>query len=148
MHRPLLLATAFLVGLATIAVAFASYSLSAGRISQASMDPAAAASATRYYAAVNHMIATGDPSPLREAVHPEVIDTEPMTTGTSSGLSGIERYLTYLHRASPDVRVNAELISGRASVVTALVHVRNPSPSKMRFSAARMVSSSSITKMV
>ena len=131
MHRPLLLATSVLLGFASIAVAFASSTLTSGRVTHVSTEPSAAVAVTRYYEAVNQMIATGDAALLRDVVHPDLIDTESPAAGAWGGLAGIEHYLTYLHGAAPKVRLDADVTVDEAADVTALIRVRTSSPTPM-----------------
>ncbi len=132
MRRPLLLVASMLLGFASIAVALASFSLPSGRATFVPEVPAGAHAVTRYYQAVNHMIATGDPSPLREVVHPDAIDVEPPWTEEVVGsFQRIEHYLMTLHHSMPDVRIDPEAITGEDSEMIALVQVSAPTPSVM-----------------
>jgi hypothetical protein len=118
MPRPLLLLITAVLGIASIAAALAAASLSPGAISNASTDSDGTEAVLRYYDAVNHMIATGDPGPLREAVDREMLDLE-APDSRPAGREGIEDHLSFLHAAVPDARIEPDSMVGDVTQITA-----------------------------
>jgi len=125
MHRPLLLLTTMILGVAAIAVTVFSASLQPPSPIEAS-DSADVTTVLSYYDAVNKMIATGDPTDLRDVVHPEMIDLIPPPSGPA-GREGIEHYLGYLHTVAPEARVEAGPVTGTSGRAIAQVAVRQRS---------------------
>ncbi|CAN5767169.1 hypothetical protein BH20CHL4_BH20CHL4_09080 [soil metagenome] len=127
MHRPILLLATFFLGIASIAATVVATSLE--RPASSGMLPVHNVSTVlRYYDAVNAMIATGDPTALREVVHPEMMDTTAPLAGPE-GREGIEAYLSHLHATMPDTRLVAGPVAGDAAQVIAQVRVIRASPS-------------------
>jgi hypothetical protein len=127
MHRPLLLLTTMILGVATIAVTMVSASLQ----SPASLDASHSGDVTiilRYYDAVNEMIATGDPTALRDVVHPEMIDLDP-PPAELAGREGIEGYLGNLHSVGPDIRIEPGTVAANGERVVAQLVVGEGSSS-------------------
>lgn len=127
MRRPLLLLATFVLGIASIFTTFVSVSM-APPSNSASSEPADVAAVQRYYAAVNEMIATGDPTALREILHPEMIDLDPRPNG-GGGRDTIEDQAASLHAVAPDARLAPGPIAGDGARVIAQVTVRRDSSS-------------------
>lgn len=61
----------------------------------------------RFYAAVNHAIATGDPSALHAVVAPDFVERDPLP-GVGPDRAGLEEYLDALWAGAPGTRLVAE----------------------------------------
>jgi predicted ester cyclase len=77
----------------------------------------------RFYAAANDVIATGDPANLHAVVAPHFVDTEPLP-GVAPGIDGLAAYLTTLHMATPEMRLEVEEVVAAGDRVVARVGVR------------------------
>jgi hypothetical protein len=86
--------------------------------------------ARRYYDAINHMIASGDSTPLYEVVDSEMIELDPPGAGFD-GREGTARYLRFLHATAPDTRIEPASITEHRGQVIVHVSVRHLTPSTM-----------------
>ena len=76
-----------------------------------------------FYVAVSDAITTGDVDALDMIVAPDIIWCFPCA-GYSPNLEGLKRYLTSLHRSSPDARLTVEsVVAGLGDTVTAQIRV-------------------------
>jgi predicted ester cyclase len=78
----------------------------------------------RFYAAVNDVIATGDPAAIHAVVAPHFFDAEPLP-GVAPGIDGLAAYLTGLHAANPEMRLEVEEVVSAGDRVVARVGVRH-----------------------
>ncbi len=78
----------------------------------------------RFYAAANDVIATGDQAPLHAVVAQHFVDAEPLP-GVAPGIDGLATYLSALHEANPEMRLEVEEVVSAGDRVVARVGVRH-----------------------
>jgi hypothetical protein len=98
MHRPILLAMTFLLGVATIAVTAVAATIPRTPIG-ANATSSNLEIVRQYYDAVNTQIATGDASVRRDLFHPDFRDL------SIAEEHGLEAVIDKLHRFAPEVRL-------------------------------------------
>jgi hypothetical protein len=121
MHRPLLLLSVVVLGIASLGMV--SMATSLGR-SPTTHTPSARDVSTvlRYYDAVNEMIATGEPEPLRAVLHADLAAAgSPVAEQDAHG--SLEGYLTWLHAIAPDTRLEPGPVASDGEQVVAQVSV-------------------------
>jgi hypothetical protein len=121
MRQPLMLLMTGLLAAASIAIALVASSLERPPATETT-DSASVLAVYRFYEAVNDMISTGDPTSLHQFVHPDLHDLDASPAG-SAGRCAIEGYLTYLHAAVPEMRIEPELVLGDGAEVMAIAAV-------------------------
>ena len=127
MQRPLLLLAIIILGIGSILASIASISLAGDGPSRATTG-AQEMSVLRYYEAVNSMVATGNPSALREILHPEMQDIN-LTTSVEGTRADIEAHVAFLHEIAPDAILAPDLVSSDGTRVQVYVEVRRDSAS-------------------
>src|SRR5688572_26904013 len=126
MRRLFLLTMSLFLGVASVAAVVAIYSLNPSAVSRATSGSGEVEVARRYYEAVNHMIATGDPAPLQEVLGNDMIEIDSPGAGFG-GREGIEQYLGFLHAAAPDTLIEpASIADDRGQLFVHLSVVREP----------------------
>ena len=79
--RPLLLLLTCLMGIASIMAAFGAMRIDRAPAYTPAADSTGHATVQRYYDAINHMLATGNPDKLRNVVSPRMLEGEPPPAG-------------------------------------------------------------------
>jgi hypothetical protein len=100
MHRPLLLMAVIVLALASLAVARLSASLESAPVTRTA-SARDVSTVLQYYDAVNEMIATGDPAPLREVLHADITEAGSPGAGPA-GHGSLEGNLNWLNAIAPD----------------------------------------------
>jgi hypothetical protein len=77
----------------------------------------------RFYAAINDVIATGDPSRLDAVVAPYFVARNPLP-GVEAGRGGLEQYLVTLHHVDASLRLVPEVVAAVGDLAVARVTVR------------------------
>jgi hypothetical protein len=127
MRQPILLLMTGLLAAASIAIALMASRLERPPATETT-DSASVLAVFRFYEAVNEMISTGDPAPLRQVVHPDLHDLDTPLAGFA-GRGAIEGYLSYLHAAVPEMRIEPELVLGDGAEVMAVAAVTHDTSS-------------------
>jgi hypothetical protein len=122
MHRPLLYVAVLLLAVSSVAIAGLSASFGEAPVSHAST-PHGVSTVRRYYEAVNELIATGDPTELRQILHSEMNDHSPPAVGPD-GSAGLEGYLHYLHKIDPGIRIEPTTVVDDGQQTVAEVAVK------------------------
>jgi hypothetical protein len=119
-HRPLLILSVSLLAIASLAIVTLAASLEPTPVARTASGRDVS-TVLRYYDAVNEMIATGDPGPLRNVLHVDFTRGTPETE--SNSFDSLEAYVTWLHAIAPDTRLVAGPVAGDGEQVIAQVSV-------------------------
>jgi hypothetical protein len=125
MHRPYLILVTTLLGVASLLFTGLAMSIPDGGVE--ANDPLPAEQAVRrFYDAVNLQIRTGDPSELRDVLHPDFVDQHPLP-GFAPGGEGLIEHVAALHTAAPDMEIAIESIVASGEDVFAAVSAQDSS---------------------
>jgi hypothetical protein len=124
MYRPVLLLVTALLGLASLLLTGLAMSIP-NRSAEANDPLPAEQTVRRFYDAVNLQIRTGDPSALRDVLHPDFADEHPLP-GFAPGSEGLIEHVATLHAGAPAMAIAIESIVASGEEALATVSVQDP----------------------